>query len=656
VLETNTLEEEKFAHAYNILCQSIPMHKALGTPGGSALCRIKPRGLTAAHEHHDQEVFIITKGMGEMRIGPNSSPVTVNSVISIPPYTEHELKNLSEDEDLEFISFYWDTGLYPYKVDQKPTLIHSAPPTPNGKLHLGHLSGPYLSSDVYRRALKWQQDDVFYVCGSDDHQSYVKTQSEKENTDPNELRSRYRTIITNILEKYRASPDYFLNPQNNQVYEKTVQSFFTQLYTTGKIYRTEKLASFCKPCNIFIHEAFVSGDCPHCFEKTNANGCENCGFPTAGAQLLKPTCNKCHSPAITRSYTGYFFPIENYKKQLRSYYENLSLPPRIKNYLEQLLLKSHEPVAVAFVSDWGIKVPDESDLVIYEWLEMAAGYLFESKQIDKSNFSFYKSATSRTIWSFGFDNSYFYLALVPALLLAFDTDTVLPEGFLINEFYLLDEKKFSTSRNHAIWGDEILESVAADPIRLYIAKTRAESSQSNFSAAESVRYLENEWLEKGETFFAELMRLLDSHKSEKFNPWQGPSYLSNFYRYFQVRAKEATFYYQVNNFSTKKVIKIIEELKAELKDYSNLIPQLNDQEKNQALTFIQYGLKVIFILLEPISPVWANLWLKELLQNQPRNVERLFEIDYFKTDSSNVNLTYLAESVQSLKTYYQENL
>ncbi|WP_368737243.1 class I tRNA ligase family protein, partial [Acinetobacter baumannii] len=33
-------------------------------------------------------------------------------------------------------------------------LVTAGPPTPNGDLHLGHLSGPYLAGDILTRYLR----------------------------------------------------------------------------------------------------------------------------------------------------------------------------------------------------------------------------------------------------------------------------------------------------------------------------------------------------------------------------------------------------------------------------------------------------------------------------------------------------------------------
>jgi methionyl-tRNA synthetase len=53
----------------------------------------------------------------------------------------------------------------------------------------------------------------------------------------------------------------------------------------------------------------------------------------------------------------------------------------------------------------------------------------------------------------------------------------------VNEFYLLDGEKFSTSRRHAIWGKDLLTPQTVDAVRYYLAKTRPETSRTNFTLA-----------------------------------------------------------------------------------------------------------------------------------------------------------------------------
>ena len=51
----------------------------------------------------------------------------------------------------------------------KRYLVTSALPYANGPVHIGHLAGVYIPSDIYTRYLRLRGADVISVCGSDEH-------------------------------------------------------------------------------------------------------------------------------------------------------------------------------------------------------------------------------------------------------------------------------------------------------------------------------------------------------------------------------------------------------------------------------------------------------------------------------------------------------
>ena len=51
----------------------------------------------------------------------------------------------------------------------KRYLVTSALPYANGPVHIGHLAGVYIPSDIYTRYLRLKGCDVISVCGSDEH-------------------------------------------------------------------------------------------------------------------------------------------------------------------------------------------------------------------------------------------------------------------------------------------------------------------------------------------------------------------------------------------------------------------------------------------------------------------------------------------------------
>ena len=397
-----------------------------------------------------------------MRILDDVRPVIVGDLIHIPNHSNHELRNLSSTEVLKFVSLYWDEAAVSRSVAGH-SLIYSAPPTPNGKLHVGHLSGPYFAADAVRRYLRLRGANAVYCSGADENQSYVPTKARQLNRPGEALKvaREYTAQIVSILEGFSAKPDFFIRPHADAEYRNFITRFFTKLAESGKIVRKTSDYPFCAKCDGFVHESNVSGKCPHCNEKTNGNGCEACGLYNDCRDLGEPVCNVCGTRCEMRKSERYVFPLGNYRDRLQTALSARNMPPRFRKYTERLLKEGLQEVTVTNAYNWGIATPLIQDQVIYEWLEMAGAYLYEAAQAspDKQYQFYWNKEENKTLLAFGFDNSFFYMALVPALMWAFDDGIHYPDAFLTNFFYQLDGKKFSTSRNHAVWGDEILTQI-----------------------------------------------------------------------------------------------------------------------------------------------------------------------------------------------------
>src|SRR5439155_12300696 len=86
------------------------------------------------------------------------------------------------------------------------------------------------------------------------------------------------------------------------------------------------------------------------------------------------------------------------------------------------------------------------------------------------------------VWHFnGMDNTFYFAILYPAILAAAGVPTPKARGAVVNELYLLEGKKFSTSRNHALWADEFLAKQDPELVRLYLSWDRPDRYESNFT-------------------------------------------------------------------------------------------------------------------------------------------------------------------------------
>ena len=76
--------------------------------------------------------------------------------------------------------------------------VTAALPYANGPLHIGHLAGAYIPSDIYVRYLRSQSRDVVFICGSDEHGVPITIKAKQEGVTPKEIVDRYHINIKKL--------------------------------------------------------------------------------------------------------------------------------------------------------------------------------------------------------------------------------------------------------------------------------------------------------------------------------------------------------------------------------------------------------------------------------------------------------------------------
>jgi len=455
------LSESKFVNAYNILCAEMT-----GTNSREAIyptfCRIPENGKSLKHTHFEAEIFYIVNGVGEMNIQNEKCLVKSGDLIRIPPFADHELVN-SSSEDLVFLSVYSEDFEIP-KIPQN-VLITAAPPTPNGPLHLGHISGPYLASDLISRYFSLRGSKTERHCGTDDHQNYVNEAARLADSNTENFRKHMRSRILNGLAKFNIAFDEFLEPKRDSEYQKSVLQFYYQAVEAGIIQTSEKQYPYCDHCDEFLFDALLEGICPHCKEESHG-ACEHCGFVASPYVLEGAKCARCKVQAQYKQTPVSTFDLSKFFPLIKDDLEILNLAPRIKKLCQMLEKHGAVDIALSTPSGPGIPIPN-SEQHLHVWFEMAAHY---------KNFAL---SDKHWVHCFGFDNSFYYLLFIPTLLRAMYAHAKLPDSVVTNEFLSLEGFKFSTSRKHAIWADEF--DANAEFLRLYLTLHRPAYTEVDFS-------------------------------------------------------------------------------------------------------------------------------------------------------------------------------
>lgn len=492
--------EELLEPAYGIKCARVFTRDGFQTPFGAHTCKVEPGGSSAPHTHLEGETFFMARGRGRITIGAEpETEVGPGDVVFIPPHTPHVLVNASDSEPLWFTSVWWDPRGGDLPDLPSHSLIMAAPPTPNGDLHLGHLSGPYLALDALARVRRQEGVATRTACGSDEHQTYVATKSVARGETPTQTADHFSARNQATLKGMQMLPDTWLRPLHDRSYQDHVLRALEQLRQQGHVQLRPTPTPWCESCDKALVEAYVGGECPHCGEATSGNGCEACFVPNICSDLVDPVCNSCGSKAQMRSVERLVFPLTPWLERLRQWCAGCAMPDWLRQLSRKLEDCPTPDFPISHPGDWGLEVPDLEQR-IFAWWEMPIGFLdFDTEGV-------WKNPKAEVVQAFGSDNAWYYLTLLPATLLALDPDTVLPTALMSNKFLLLDGQKFSTSRRHAIWGEEALEFLNPDLIRLGLSSVRPEQGESDFTL-DGLRQLMNTRVKMWTDWWASVDRL-----------------------------------------------------------------------------------------------------------------------------------------------------
>ena len=384
----------------------------------------------------------------------------------------------------------------PTSHGHEPILITATAPTPNGPLHIGHLSGPYLAADIASRAARASGRQVVTLCGLDPHQNYVLAKAEALGRPVEEVLDHYEGLVRQAFARSRIDHDVFVEPRRDAGYRSGVRGLVAELVATKAAVVTEATLARCDSCGRTLHHAYLTGRCPRCGAGSGGGTCEGCGLFTTAANLRDARCASCGGSPQQVSAEIPVIQLEEWRDRLVDIWARAVIPARVRKLIEHYLSVGLPDVPLAYPTDWGIPFgPDGSERVDV-WVEMGLGYLYEvGRRFDHTARGADELVRAwdelGQMWHFfGIDNAFYFAVLFPALFAA----AGLPEGKLgglvVNEFYRLDGAKFSTSRNHAIWAHEMLASEDPGTVRLYLCWDRPDQVESDFTREAYLRFQE----------------------------------------------------------------------------------------------------------------------------------------------------------------------
>ena len=369
--------------------------------------------------------------------------------------------------------------------------ITAALPYTNGPIHIGHLAGVYVPSDIYARYLRMQGKDVAFMCGSDEHGVAISMKAKKEGITPQQVIDKYDGIIRQSFIDFGISFDNY-SRTSAKIHHDTAQKFFRKLYEQGDFIEEVTEQLYDAKADQFLADRFVTGTCPKC-DNPEAYGdqCEKCGSTLNATDLINPKSTITGETPIMKATKHWFLPLNRYDAFLREWilegHKN-DWKPNVYGQVKSWVDGGLEPRAVTRDLDWGIDVPVEGaeGKKLYVWFDAPIGYISATKEWaareGKEWEPYWKDKETKLVHFIGKDNIVFHCVIFPAMLKA-EGSYILPDNVPANEFLNLEGNKLSTSKNWAVWLHEYLQDFPGkqDALRYALTANAPESKDNDFT-------------------------------------------------------------------------------------------------------------------------------------------------------------------------------
>ncbi len=368
----------------------------------------------------------------------------------------------------------------------KRYLVTSALPYANGPVHIGHLAGVYVPSDIYVRYLRLKGYDVISICGSDEHGVPITIKARKEGVTPQDIVDRYHAIIEKSFRGLGMSFDIY-SRTSSKTHRRVASEFFRKLYDEGKFIEQTSEQYYDEEAQTFLADRYIVGTCPRCQnERAYGDQCEKCGSTLSPDELINPKSAVSGSVPVKRETKHWYLPLDQYEGFLREWIleGHKEWKSNVYGQCKSWLDLGLQPRAVSRDLDWGIPVPVEGadGKVLYVWFDAPIGYISATQDLTPDWEKYWKSEDTKMVHFIGKDNIVFHCIVFPSMLKAHG-DYILPENVPANEFLNLEGDKISTSRNWAVWLHEYLEEFPGkeDVLRYVLCANAPETKDNDFT-------------------------------------------------------------------------------------------------------------------------------------------------------------------------------
>lgn len=373
----------------------------------------------------------------------------------------------------------------------KKYLITSALPYINGELHIGHLVGCWLPSDVYARFCRAQGRDVLYIGGADEHGTPAMVGAWKENMPVLEYTNKYYEKHLRAVSDFNLSFDLY-GRTHTELQEKLIHDLFKRLEERGLIEERETVQPFSVDDDMFLADRQLEGTCPKCgYEKARGDQCDNCSATYEADELINPRSAISGSTNIEmRETKNLFFMASKIEGDWRKWL--LQHAPKWSKTASAIAMgwanEGLHDTSITRDLKWGIPVnkPGYENKVFYVWFDAPWGYVSISQAATKDWESWWKNPDCFYAQFMGKDNVKFHSVFFPEQQLAMNDNWKTVDLLKAVNFLNFEGGKVAKSTGNGIFLDNALNIAPSDCWRYALMASAPETDDTDFTMARFV--------------------------------------------------------------------------------------------------------------------------------------------------------------------------
>ena len=327
---------------------------------------------------------------------------------------------------------------------------------PSAKPHMGHAYSSIVA-DFFARFKRIDGYDVHFLTGTDEHGLKIQKSAESKKIETQKFCDEISKTFRNLTKILNLSNTDFIRTTEKR-HINSVKEIWKTLEKNKNIYLSKYSGWYS-----ISDEAFYTED-----EIQDLDG------------VKVATQSKSKVEWIEEE--SYFFNLSKWQDKLLDYYKknpNFISPKSKKNEVISFVKSGLKDLSISRKSfSWGIKVPNDSNHVIYVWLDALTNYISALNYPDTNN-DLYKKFWPASIHLIGKDILRFHAIYWPAFLMA--ANIPLPEKIYGHGWILSGDEKMSKSKGNILDPINIVKTYGIDPLRYYLIKEISFGNDGNIS-------------------------------------------------------------------------------------------------------------------------------------------------------------------------------